>query len=1298
MANVSLQPSAMSILPAHGQAFRALQSHPFTPAESNKLLLEMFGRPDGPRVFSNEALTERNLQPDDILGQYMGRELRLVSQAITAAVANDRSAIMLLIFPIVETLETQFSIQYMEQNIVPWSRVTNYGIPREFTYSQWSEAYTTQRKKQMARIEKNFLLDPNYGPQYWDMTRRGLGLNAKATLIIDACIQAVEQPLRNMFQDMNKRNAFDHNRLFNAEIQDFGIAQRNPDMFYKALIRQRPGQMPIAWDTILSPEGCFQQLKENASNGGPVPCERAEISPETGRIQSIIFNGPSSTKRISVGGRTIELIEVPRIYCNMQDTSVKVFRPFETTLTYADVIPIDNGSSGLQEFTKPIAERNDVFAYSQTPTSGHQARIEFRRALEHSFLYDPVTGERSHYYVSYVEKLNKEMVQFGKHVPPEWNDTTDINNEPVHGVDRFTPEMIKDVKNGDLKAMHGFRDQWAFATFDPMQRRWREPLHMGDMHQRQLTNERVRQSARLVLSKLSRDDTSTAVFNDIVDLVSAIRRQGWTETFVAALIAANKPYLMPGGSYLPDVVHRNSKDAVPQWTPNEFGSLRLPQNALNLGVTYPPGFGSWSGIQTLALEADNPESGWRLAGEHARRVVGHIEHLHAALSQYVPESELVDGRNTAPWFHVDDGGRSVLLDTIVQLKTGEKRPGPIMLATGGENTKEKEITGKKYTIADASDDVKRGQFATDITTGKAINIDEWLELGSVLSDAAIKILAQVADLIDTISRNNVTIKDGKGTSTTMDGNRVAEHAKKTILQGIAKNNIQTNEAIFKEINGILADEDQKKSDAPASAKPSDADVNGAKITRVLQAINQAKTIAPKKGDALKPFFDADERAEKLEEAREKQLRGASGDETSGYDALRAPLEATSMPRTGFKDLSVFKLTPEAEEAEVKSPYDATNIFSYPFALNASLGNVQSYAGFDAMEGVTSTSHMTDTSSVSRSYMEMLSSVMYGGQEEVSKVASRSGRFPRQSGNGEPTVTQDAKGNITIGGKEGSLFGPWKARLAWLRNNVVNGIERLTCLAILLARNCLQTHVALGGVGARLLKLDGWRMGITTQTAALTRLIRGSSTAFTVLARVSVTPHLEAVTGDVGITGELFHGIVFQNRRQIDLLSNAMLIQFVGGKGADFVEVPEHLDLRADQAPSILVCASSENAYRVEYPRHMLNENFYYQDNTVNVSPYRKVDYDGFMRHVLGKRLENFSVNQVEKAFYSSDAQRSLIGNRAATYHFNDTTEQFSNRLAGTSVVGNIELNTADAWQGYNGGVFPVLAQDRPVPN
>jgi hypothetical protein len=1370
MAN--LQSSVMSIVPNSGKSFNAVQSHAFVPADANKLLLEMFGRPDGPYMLSNESL-QRNLQPDDILGQYIGRELKLFSQAVTAAVANDRSAIMLLIFPVVETLETQFSIQYLEPNMVPWSRVTNFGIPRETTYSQWSESYTTQRKKQMARIEKNFLLDPNYGRQYWDMMTRNLGGNAKMTMIIDACLQSVEQPFRNMFQDQNKRNAFDHNRLFNAEVADFGIAGRNPDLFYKALIKQKPGQFPIPFDTILAPEGVFQQLKENASDGGPIPCERAELSAETNRIHSIIFNGPSSTKTFNVGGRTIQCIEVPPQYCNMQDTTVKVFRPFETTLTYADIVPLDIGSS-LQQYSEPVSQRFDRFAYSQTQTYGHQERFEFRRALDNIWLYNAVTGEPSPQYTSFITKLNTDMAQHGVNVPPEWSNTTDINEEPVAGVDRYTPDMIKDAR-GDLRQMHNFRDQFPFATFDPLQRRWRMPIHMGDMHQRQLTNERVRQAAQLIVGTMTREETSTAAFNDIADLVSMIRRQNWSESYVNALIKANQDYLVEEGSILPDIGSRTSFDAVPQWTPNEYGSLRLPSGDEFDGEaigTYPAGYGSWSGLQTLAQEADKMDSIWRTAGEHARRVTNHIERLHTVLGQYVPESALTDGRSTATWFHVDDGGRSVLLDTIVQLKTGEKRPGPISLArkVSEINEREQQDVVKRYqAISGTIDELPTKE---DIESGQIVLLDKWLALGAVVPVEQMTIIQHIAKLLEGIRTGTVTIRQN-GVASTSPGVRIVADIEDKIVATIGRLSPLTNSRLLPDVEALIASEEAKKaepimraSDSPKEASPvqaiSDSEYNGNVLMVIFNAITRAVQVVPKgseKRSKLEPYFDLAKRTQKLEEKRTSLLNKTSNPNnrnTLDEDSfLRAPLEATGNVHGLYtpdkkigagliKNWSASKGETDASSADTDSDaavIDAdigTNpvgrrasktvgftsgaekvvgqresgvnntrtksrfdIFTFPMSLNVTSGASSLYSDKSSSYGA-----YPGASSSTSSLADMFSGVMYGvganegsGQTNVSRVANRGGYFPGAMNQASTDEVQKlASGGIQIGGNDGSFFGPWSARLKWIHANISNGIERLVALSILTSRNVLQTHRALIDVGAALIRIDGWRTGITIKTAALVRLVRGASTAFTVLARITVIPTLEGVTGDLAVTGEMFHGIVFQNRKQIDLLMNAVLLQYMGGKGSDAVEMPEHLDLPADQAPSTLYFADSENAGKVEYPRHLLNENYFYQDNTATPSPYRKQQYAAFAAHVLGKRVEGFSDSHLDKSIYSGKIRRCLVGNLAANYGYNEGTRQFSNRVAGSSVVGSIELNTADAWRGYNGGIFPMLAEDRPTPN
>jgi hypothetical protein len=276
----------------------------------------------------------------------------------------------------------------------------------------------------------------------------------------------------------------------------------------------------------------------------------------------------------------------------------------------------------------------------------------------------------------------------------------------------------------------------------------------------------------------------------------------------------------------------------------------------------------------------------------------------------------------------------------------------------------------------------------------------------------------------------------------------------------------------------------------------------------------------------------------------------------------------------------------------------------------------------------------------------------------------------------------------------TLFGPWRRRLEWLRNHVANGTERVVALALMLSHNNLFTHKALAKLGACLLRLDGWRTGVQVDTAALIRLIRGSTTLFHALARISVTPYLEAVTGDFGVVAEFFHGTVFTNRKSIDIMNTAVLRRFRGGKHVDLIEDPAQLDAPSDESPSVLIMADSENAGRIEYPRDLFNQPFYYSRSSKAPVMWQKHQYADFAAYVLGKTRSNDLASMYSrKAHYWATVPRVTVASRAfATYA--DATGSMTVQVPGTGTTGIAEFNTSDAWQAYNGKNTPPVAMAR----
>jgi hypothetical protein len=1339
MFQTQVRPNAMS---AQGPVTKPFQGKP-----AQSLVLELFGRPSGPYHLSDESL-QRNLQPDDILRQYVDRELELVSSAITAAVQNDRASVMMAIAPTLETLETQFSVQYLEANNVPYSRVTNYGIPREFSYQQWSESYTTQRKKQMTRIEKNFLLDPTYGRPYWDLMLRTLGTNAKLTVNLEIIQQLVEQPFRNMFADATSRNEFDHNILFNAEQEHFGIAQREQGLFFKSLISTMPGAPQIAFDTVIGPSGTFAQLGQNAEAGGPMPTERIEYSAETKSIQAVLFNGPSSAKRVRIGQRVVDFIEVDPLLCNMQDRTHKVFHPFETTTTYAEVIEFDCGK-GSQRWERPISTRLDVAPYAQTQTQGEPKVIEFTKALERCWLYNPDTGAPSEWYLGYLAHLNDELASDPTGAAPlQWQHKVDINDESPYGVDVARPDELKDKKS--LKAMRTWREEFPFLTFDPSQRppRYRFPAHMGDFHLQMLTNERFAQAAHLMLATIPHEDGSSSTFNAIVDLVTAIRNTPWEANYVRALIGANS--VRAGGVVLPDALQRRARDAIPQWEPNQFGALNLPGAGEDaFAYPYPAGFGSWPGLQTLALEADVEGSPWRLAGDQARRVVHAVRTIHTVLKEFAPESELVDERNAAPWFQVGEQGLSVLLDTIVQIHTGVPRPGPVFLRARGADADagEEEVHGADsanvatyatFFAADGSPLPNARDVLNAAIAGRA-TLDEWVALGGSTRFDDLRAYLQAAQDVEQVIAPATELvmqrkkARGSGTAEVRPTGKVAAQALRDNIvrivrtgsiaanAGFAAALIATRTTVLKEAN----EEAQRRADAIKKSPATPAEVQAWKsgdgkadwAAIVRNALAQGYSDAVENYDATTLAGGRDGKAaaggapaippDFFRAAARRDPVAPRGQIGSG-GWFRAPLENSGRVAAGLDQLITFG--DEAQGYQVPSgspqrqappafPVDritasATNIATYPYALNVALGAQNRGASSTPMGARTSRS-MEDAmdldepqafaaarapaaNMLATAFQQVFSGSSFGDYPEV--AAARSQISDR-------TVYGRVVGEQAL--EDTELFGPWRKRLEWLRKNVANGTERVFTLALMLSRNNLWTHKALAKIGACLMRLDGWRTGVQVDTAALVRLIRGSGTLFHALARISVVPYLEAVTGDFGVVAEFFHGTVFTNRQNIDIMSTAVLRQFRAGKGIDMFETPDQLSLPSTESPDVIIFPDSENAHRISYPRNLLNEDFYYQRSSKTPSKDRKIAYSGFAAFVFGKQVESLGTAYLKKSHYWSSVPRVLTASRAfATYA--DDKGELRRQVEGTGTTGIAEFNTSYAWQAYNGKSTPPV--------
>jgi hypothetical protein len=273
----------------------------------------------------------------------------------------------------------------------------------------------------------------------------------------------------------------------------------------------------------------------------------------------------------------------------------------------------------------------------------------------------------------------------------------------------------------------------------------------------------------------------------------------------------------------------------------------------------------------------------------------------------------------------------------------------------------------------------------------------------------------------------------------------------------------------------------------------------------------------------------------------------------------------------------------------------------------------------------------------------------------------------------------------------NFFGPWEKRLKYLRANVSDGATRLVALAALMSRNTLQTQLGAASVGVPLMMLEIWRTGILEDTAALVRLIRGSQTGFSVVTRTSVVPTLEGVTGDYAVTGEMFHGVVFPNRKNIDIMLDALLVNHIGGRYSDYMDDPKQLLKHPSQTASCLVMVESAETVRREYPCQLFGLPYYYQAATRAPSAYTKRTYNGWAHHILGDEALALSDQERQRVSYWNKVPRSFVGDSVRRRILGDH-DRFDVIRHGTGGIGRDEFNHSNAWEAFMGGQTPTIGE------
>ncbi len=241
----------------------------------------------------------------------------------------------------------------------------------------------------------------------------------------------------------------------------------------------------------------------------------------------------------------------------------------------------------------------------------------------------------------------------------------------------------------------------------------------GQMDLKSATHKHFLQIGQSIFGHMCKE--STSINNDVWDrtikLINLIESEPYDREYWEDLIKMNEPHSIDiSGTFLgqqtPKDVMKNWGNITPltEWTPNQFGSLRLPNwKKSDRNVTgrpiYPSGYANAPGLRTLAKEAGNTNSHWQAAGQQALESLEMLDKMIKFFGGIFNTSEALNAKNRSPWFHKPDS-----LTTFFEKIVSVTRP-PLWIAAldpvkaVDAEGEEKDVIGKTYGGRKDSEDI-----------------------------------------------------------------------------------------------------------------------------------------------------------------------------------------------------------------------------------------------------------------------------------------------------------------------------------------------------------------------------------------------------------------------------------------------------------------------------------------------------------------------------------------------------------------------------------------------------------------
>jgi hypothetical protein len=243
----------------------------------------------------------------------------------------------------------------------------------------------------------------------------------------------------------------------------------------------------------------------------------------------------------------------------------------------------------------------------------------------------------------------------------------------MYNTERRAPRAMDGHDGGANGPADGDKPPTFFLVSPDGNGTWAPIQFFGQMDMQHMTKEHVKRIAESLAKNIHRGgDAMMSRWQNFMHLMHDLQSQGYNNDYWVALIAANTPTSVDAnGNFVGEATPRGlakSWGAVPQlqWTPNEYGSLNLPQGPEMAGVGVPAGYANGPGLRTLAAEASKPDSPWNAIGTRARDAVSLLESMLSTMRTIVPTSDALGDGRRSPWFHKADA-LTTFVDTAIGL-------------------------------------------------------------------------------------------------------------------------------------------------------------------------------------------------------------------------------------------------------------------------------------------------------------------------------------------------------------------------------------------------------------------------------------------------------------------------------------------------------------------------------------------------------------------------------------------------------------------------------------------------------